>query len=266
MNWSKAKNILIVLFVFADIFLLSVLLIISDGIKKTPDGIAETAVRLAAKNGINISPELLKTNISKVHIPELLNVAYDEDEFARTVLGDDAEKNNGVYTGKNGELTVDGHTFSFLGEISVSSRNSAAVSARVFSLLDIKDKDFVCTVSDKDGIRELIITKKSGGMNFFCCSLSVVLSGNSIQKITGSWFTETGKYSEETQLKPIAGILIDAASVNDGTQKNAASVSEGYMLPDNYLSESKFFPTPCVCFNFSDGSKTYLPSAENEIF
>lgn len=264
MNWSKAKNILIILFICADIFLAFVALFFTGNIERTPAEITEAAAEIIKKGGIDVDASLLSTGVSSVNIPELKNIISDNDAFAKQLLGDDCKKTSGTYSSEKGELCISGDTFSFVPKsidgISAMSKTPSATGRQVLAALGIKDKNILCTFSEKGNI--LNISKQSNGMTFFCSSIDAEFSGSEIIKISGSWYCETGRHSPQTQLKPISSLLIDCTASLNGEKKTVQKIIPGYYIQNK--DNDRVFPTPCIKIMFTDGSELVQNSAETQ--
>ena len=264
MNWSKAKNILIVLFICADLFLCFVIIMFTGDFGRTPSEITDTAAQIIQKSGIGVDSALLKTKITSVNIPELENAAVDKDAFAETVLGGSYTKNGEGYTSAKGTLSFGVDCFEFVPgadtNLSLMPKTPSAMGRRALAYLGISDKNIICSVSEKDGNVNLNITKQANGMRFFCSSIDVQYSKTKILKISGSWYFETGKRSQKKQLTPVSSLLIDAAAELNGEKKTVREIIPGYYIPHG--GSNRLFPTPCIKVIFTDGSELIQDSAE----
>ena len=264
MNWSKAKNILIVLFICADLFLCFVIIMFTGDFERTPAEITDTASQIIQKRGMEIDSALLKTKITSVKIPELENAAADKDSFAETVLGANYTKNDEGYTSAKGVLSFGENCFEFVPgadtNLSLMPKTPSVMGRQALAYLGINDKNIICSVSEKDGNVNLNITKQADGMRFFCSSIDVLYSKTKILKISGSWYSETGRQSQKTQLTPVSSLLIDSAAELNGEKKTVKEIIPGYYIPNG--GSNRLFPTPCIKVIFTDGSELIQSSAE----
>ena len=265
MNWSRAKTILIVLFVCSNLFLLSIILT-SNNTKKTSDSVTDAAIQLMQSNGITVDVNILKGLPTKTHIPELESVTADRESFIKAVLGAEYKADGDTYSSDKGTLYLNENYFELIPseKHSVSSRNSSTTAQKSLSLVGIKDKNLVSDMKISDtGNYTLHISKRKGNMHIFCSSIDAVISEHRIQKVSGSWFSETGENSSETALTPVLSLLTDYALHNNDGEKSVTAVLCGYFIPDNKSASGKFYPTPSIKVFFLDGSEAYIPSAES---
>lgn len=270
MNWSRAKNILIVLFICADLFLLSVIVLFTGQPGRTPDSITEAAVQILKNSGIEADPKLLQAKNHTVYIPEAENIILSYDSFAEKVLGANPEKSENTYFGEKGKIIFTGDSFEYIPAVkvfkdfSLTMNNPASLSSQILSALGISDKNITYNVTQTGSRYRLNISKQRKNMQMFCCSIDVIYTSGGIESISGTWFSETGRESDETELKPVSGLMIDYVSLfgKSDTVKTVDNILEGYYIPSDDELHKKLFLTPCIKITFSDGSEAYVNSAE----
>lgn len=267
MNWGKAKSVLIVLFVCADLFLLSIILFFSGDVKQTPGDIVAAASEIIKNGGITVDERFLKEKSSEVYVPELESVTKIPEEFAAKLLGEIRSEENGTFSGERGELSIDGKYFEFTPseQILLSSKNSASSAKKILKLLGINDKNIVSETKGAGDNCILHISAQIDGMYLFGSEIDVSFSERGVKKISGCWFSETGNLSDETATKPISGLLVNYALHNADGQKTITDILPGYLIGESAPPQSAFFPSPCIKIIFSNGNTEYIFSAENAV-
>lgn len=273
MNWSSAKNILIIFFVCTNLFLLIVLLFFSDNTPRVSEEIVASASEILRKNGIEVPEKLMMRKNEPVYIPEAVNIIENKDNFIKKLLGENvSEKSENIFSSPNGTLSFYGDFFEFLPSeeylkketVFSDTTNRSAFLSKITSLFSLDGSDLVFTTTEINGKNVLNITKEQGNMRFFCCSVDVEYTKNSVEKISGIWFSEKGRKSEAVEQKPLSALMINYLSQNESLQvsKTVTDIVSGYYIPQSNVYHERLYLTPCIKIIFSDGSFFYETSAE----
>ena len=102
MNWSGAKNWLIVLFVSINIFLIFTIVKSDMRLSVIDAGTIEQTVEILQRNNIFVKADIIPTKTPKLGAIDVQNSVADFDEFAKRILGEQAASLSGGRTGEIG--------------------------------------------------------------------------------------------------------------------------------------------------------------------
>ncbi len=263
MNWSRAKTILIALFLVVDLFLLTTILKGSDAI--TPEIISSTVDILSA-NGITVSADMIPSNVKSAPYSEAENVIESYDEFAKLLLGEDC------YLSGDNSFSSNGATVSFSGNSFIyknknisnsiagdkNPQNIASVFLKSIGF-DLSDAKISYQASGNDA--NVTFSNYAGSLPVFNSSVTVSLSDEEITSISGTWFNVISTRGQDAALKSITSILIDSvADFEKGTRITALDL--GYTLPDSVAFHKSAVLIPVWQITTESG-QMYYPDARN---
>ena len=110
MDFGKAKSVLIVLFLFVNLFLIYHLFSLSDDSIRIDRTSIDDTITLLNQRGITIDRELIPTRLDHMDYLELSNPLIDADQFASTLVKS-TQKNGDTYVGEGGSLIITDGTF-----------------------------------------------------------------------------------------------------------------------------------------------------------
>lgn len=257
MNWSRAKTILIILFLCTAVFQASVLYSSNKKISNISPEILESSIKILAENDVYIDSKTIPAKNYTLPYIETENAVSDYQEFAKLILGEDISK------------TSDAEFVSELGTVSFSG-NSFIIDTKVPSYANTKNERQV-QITAKEILKELGINtknatiepKKSGSSYEFIyknmpedvpiinSGLTLTISDSSL-KISGNWFNITEK-SSSVKLRSITAVLIDIIKEDIQKPTKITDVCLGYIIPESDMFQKSASLVPVWQITFEDG-------------
>lgn len=229
MNFGKAKNVLIFLFLAINIFLAYYYLTLSDtSIKVDEDSLAAT-VDILQKKGVVLDPAVVPEKTEKTYILELYNPFQDEQSSLYQHLS------------QNGLLTFSGQSFLYLpASLPIQTPKNLESRRAANKVLDALGKEGFLTSDLKwagttalDGGGYLFqFEKYHGGRLFFNTSLSVTLKDGLIQRIEGVYYEVAGIKEAGSDLKSPLNILISYSTLPEKREGKITNMELGYYVTD----------------------------------
>lgn len=273
MNSGRIKTILIILFLFTDIFLaLSIFTAKKEETLISPD-VMDAAVQILRGHNILLDKSVIPSKIPHTSVLQADNVISDYESFAKSILGDGfSSRGNGTFFSKNAELTLSGDSFYFKSPKNFNTSQAYTISEAqksVFSYL--KELGFnvtnakVVSSSAKGGICYMKIQGFAEDLPVYSSEIDVSASKNGIISISGSWFNPRDNIGQDSALKSITGILVDFASSYDGAKQNSVKSMEfGYSVFDSATYHKSASLIPVTKIVLSDGNEYFMDSRSAE--
>lgn len=228
MDFSKAKTILILLFLGVNLFLLLFLFSVSDTSITLDRTSVDNAVQILKNKGITIDPAVIPKKTEKPYVLELYNPLTDENSALVAALSE------------KGELSLSNQFFTFVPNTPIavsvregeSNRKIQSTLSAALSELGFYTADLSMGSSKKQADADCYFFQKYyAGSLFFNTNLSVSVRDGGIVKIEGN-------YCELVNAKPIEGsfkspldILI-AFSSSYGKKGEIQALELGYFVSD----------------------------------
>lgn len=225
MEWSKAKNWLILLFLCINLFLIGY--IINRNIQSSyidPDTIQQT-VAVLEKNSITIDTAIIPTKIPSVGTLEVRNALTDPQELATIVLGNNytASSSGNIFTKDTKQLSVAGDMIFYVNNDSkerinnLVEQNVGGVVMQRFASYGFDMTHATAKVVQKEsGQYRVLVEQTVDSYTLFDSFFDVVISQNGLHSFEGSWFVPVEKkdffHRDIKQVKPVTSVLIDFLS------------------------------------------------------
>lgn len=273
MNWSKAKNILIIFFLCTDLFLLSIMLLSTQRTSVVTDDIIDYTITILNNNRIYIDPNIIPRRTNRLPMAEAYNIISDYESFAKLLAGDDAAMTGtDLYSGSNGTVSYVGDKFDFTtkGELfsditaGLNQSNAPQIALDILKNYNFDDNGLLFDTTENNGRYTVTVTKEDDGLYYFNCALELVMTSDGLEKISGSWFYETGTRGERIDLKSVAGVLIDYISLANrpAEEEYIAALDLGYSVLEEDIYHRQAMFTPCWRITLDNGSEYVLNAAE----
>ncbi len=268
MNWYRAKTILIILFLFADLFLLATIITSThQQTTVTPEIIASTA-KILKNQGITINTDLIPDKIVSVPYAEADNVISDYDEFAKLFLGDDFTKSEEfLYKSHTGTIKLDGDSFNYSRNIPYNDASITEKNAQNIASEFLESKGF--NISDAEIGTEkttdnftIIFRNTTNSLPLFNSVVTVKISGSDVTAVSGSWFNVTGAKGQDSKLKAVTSALIDFIPSITAIPTQITELTLGYTVLDNTLYHKSAALVPVWQIKEANGNVHY-PDARN---
>lgn len=269
MNSGKIKTILIILFLFTDIFLALSIFTAKKEETSIPPEVLDSAIQILGEHNISLDKAIIPSKIPPVSILQADNVISDYETFAKAVLGDGfSSGDNGAFFSKTAELTLSGDSFFFKSlENFDASQNYTVNEAQKAVSSYLKELGFnisgakVISSSSDGSICNIKIRGFIKDSPVYSSEVDASVSKNGIISLSGSWFNPRDSVGEDNTLKSITGVLVDFASSYDSVkQKSVKSIEIGYSVFDNatYHKSASLIPVTKIVLN--DGKEYFMDS------
>lgn len=262
MNWSGAKSILIIFFLIINIIFLGILADNNRSIYSVDQRVVDSAIDILKKSDITVDSSVIPRRNYKMKYAEAINVITDNMLFAKKMLGEDVSEKDGIYVSEAGRLAITGDSFSvdyndtdyfnISGYSSVKKQVHHVIRELGFS----NTGNFV--IDEADGKYTAVINNMIDGKRIFDSSLNIVISGNHVVHISGTWFSTETSALDSQEIKSVTTALIDFMHQY---QEGAAEIEDiciGYYKgePDIYHRSAALIPVWNI--RTKDGVSTYI--------
>ena len=272
MNWGRIKTILIILFLFTDIFLaFSILTSQKKETEISPEVVSATA-EILKKHNILIDKSVISSKIAQASVLQADNVVSDYSEFAALVLGGEFKKEDETtFFSRDALLTFSGDSFHFehtsKPDISQNFTSNEAQKT-AFSYLENLGFDIqgakVVSLSSDGGIFRIKIRDYAGNMPIYSSEADISVVKNGVHSVSGSWFNRRINNSPNNNLKSPASVLVDFASTYEGADTKIKSAELGYSVFDNATYHKSASLIPVTKIQLTDGSEYFMDSRASE--
>ena len=271
MNWSRIKTILIILFLLTDIFLAASIFISEKKETEISPEVLDAATEILNSHNISLDKSTVLPKVSSVPVLQADNAVTDYEAFAKLILGDSCKlSGDNTYSSEKGVVFFYGDSFSFKanGAAASGSMTQKAAQKAAFSFLKALGFNMsgakVVAQSENGGIWSFNICDFSERRPIFSSNISVAVSADGINSVSGSWFNRRD-VRELTGIKSITGLLIDFAAEYHGVSPaKITAVELGYSVFDNenYHKSASLIPVTKITVN---GTEAYfMDSRSNE--
>ena len=279
MDWSKAKNILIVAFIFTNIFLTYVLFSVNQDQEKVEveDQFIEDVVALLAKKSIKVETDIPK-KIPSLPIVSVEYEVYDVQKVLKNFLGSYKEElENGTKLYRDGKRTVKFQTNNkrliyedegllkqeIIGEISEEEAINKAEEFIISHGFDLNNTKLSFVLLE-DGRYKLFYNKEMDGVSVEQTNMVIELSSQGIMRFERYWINKVGR--EKQILKPTSApkALLRLLARDEYHGKTIKKIEICYYFniddyKDKDLKDSKGgLAVPTWKFVFQDGEKVFL--------
>lgn len=267
MNWSKAKTILIILFVATDIFLLASL-ISSSSPKTVPDEIIDASVSVLSTNEISIDKEIIPKKYQSMPYREADNVIISYDDFAKGILGEAFTKNSdGTYSNPIATLAFRENRFFYKTNAPYNDvlLDETTAQSMLFEFLDTLGFDLSSAhfdVIEESGIYTIQCQNYSGKTSIYNAKIVAKIHGDSISEISGTWFNVSGAKGADTEIKAVSTALVDFVSTQIQKPAIITKIELVYGIPIENSYHKSVVLVPSWCISLADGT-SYLIDARN---
>lgn len=269
MNWSGAKNWLIVLFIGVNLFLAFTIIwtdMYSFSIDK--ETIASTA-EIMRRNGIEVDKECIPSKMPTLGPVDVANSIIDYDALAVRILGDGLvkEQDKPAYTNDRRRLLFDGDTIYYydaepgerIEKLNEKDAQSIAAERLRFYGFDMERAQFAASLKP-DGDYLVTVSQKLDKYVLFDSYFYVLVSKDGVKEFSGSWFTISGSRdmpaSEPARVKSIVSVLLDFARDERRISNGSSAVEKidlGYMTKAKDTYHKNAAAMPVWIIRCSDG-------------
>lgn len=251
MNWSRAKNWLIVLFLGLNLFLIFTILRINIQSSTIDKETVANVVSIMHANGITVSADNIPTKMPNLGPINVANNVVDYDALAWRVLGDGYEKaeEKHLYTKDSRRLLFEGDTVHFkdsnpneqLGALDEKAARSLVLDKLREYGFDM-ERAQVTAKKGADNAFYVMAAQKIDQYVLYDSYFYFVVTERGIEEFSGSWFVVSGGQdvlsNEAARVKSIASVLLDFA--RDRSDKLVKESSDTIVKIDlGYMTKAK---------------------------
>lgn len=236
MEWSKLKNIILIILLCTNLFLLCLVGLRAWNTASYQSAARTDAIQVLAKNGIEMDKEALPRDAAL----STASVSRDREEEARLVaplLGEVTEQALGggqyLYHGEKGDAY-----FRSRGEFSVSlaegayplNGDLAGHAAQTLALMGFEGQVLAAEGSGQDG--SVTLVQRWEDTPVLSCTAQVTYSGGHLTAITGTRLTGTPTATGSAQLSAVTGLLrfLELFSDTGDVCNRVTLMQEGYLV------------------------------------
>lgn len=273
MNFSRAKTILIIIFIFVNLFLIVVNNLFYNN-ENTVD--AKTTLKILENNGITAKDGVLKNYASELPGVEIDNLATDEEKLALMLLGKNYNKPRDHY------YTTDGETLA-VSELSIDFKviNPKEKSYKDVNILNAGNKALKTITKKGLGKSYLEVSNVSdSGNNHYFITLSYNFEGHPVfnnniyatvcnkglQTIKGTVVSFKNLKKTIYNITPASNILLELPSnsdlKNEFKNPQITNIRLGYYLPLG-KTEASIYAIPAYEIEISNKKVYYYDAREN---
>ena len=246
MDWSGAKNWLILLFACLNIFLIAMLISVSTHSSKLDKDTIEKTVEVLSNNGISVEKSVIPDKIPKLNSVEVSNAVADKDAFAASLLGNDFKKEGDKYFTDTKSVQFSQNKFLYTNSApnenysDINLKTAAEKASAFLSELGSSTASATNTAGENNGTYTVEFSQQLDKYPLFDSYITVKLSQDGVSLVEGSWFftssDQSSVTSAATRVAPSTSALIDFISDPTRIANNSNKITEisiGYTAGEN---------------------------------
>lgn len=271
MEWSKIKNIIIVLLLLVNAFLLLLVggqMIRDRHVRREA---MENAGRILAQNGITVTDEALEEMGERALLPATAARSGETElALARALLGEDAagEEQSGslrLYTGQAGTVLFRA-SGEFSAELSAPLPVEGDPSAQALSLLEKAGLEGEVMEETADGTAAVVTLRQLlDGHPLYTCCIRFFYEDGSLTAVSGTVLPSgQAVFSEQTVLDGPTALIRFLSAIGDSGDicSSVTALRPGYRMTPSFASGLYLQPVWLVS---TDASEYYLDGMTGEI-
>ncbi len=283
MNWSRAKTILIILFLVLDMFLIVTLLQTRAVSMKISDEMIQKTAQILNEHNILIRPEQIpKERVVNRNV--IMNHYFEEPEDKadqmltspyETVYADEGEHEY-QFESNEATLHIKGTSFTYNTKKVIQNfennqdridKESSEKLAEMLVKMGFDKKTFMLeniTLSDGKYTCEVIPLYK--GMKVHGVRMYLTATLDDIISLSGNWFVATGteEFADE-KLLDITTVLLDLMYHPDFSSVQISQIESGYLALEEYLSSREMAVIPVYVIEDNLNNCYYIDACTGEI-
>ncbi len=225
MEWSKAKNILIVLLLLVDVFLLGIYIFRAEEENRGHENIRIEICKVLQKQGISISKDMIPLDSVEFN-PATINVREKNIEEMGKLLGKITEITSDDYTtysGEKGTFMYNKDSFSLVyesGKPIYGVESAKKLSEEIVSALSIKTSSEKIEHKKSDGGYTVKVPQILSGIELFDCSVEIKISESGSVIAHGNYLCDGEITTYSDKVSPVSAVMLSFA---DAVQENGFS-------------------------------------------
>jgi regulatory protein YycI of two-component signal transduction system YycFG len=263
-NWSGVKSILIIFFLITNSILLGILIESDNALYNIDSKILKSTIEILNKAQITIDENIVPHKNPKMSYAEAYNIIDDDESFAKSVIGEDAEYDGEKYISAAGSVEINGDEFlinytdkEYFAQYSDNDKRIKAILKKI-GFDDIGKYEIKSNISDGKNIISII--SKLESKYLFDSKIELVMIDNYVESIRGVCFIQdTSVLSEVIETKSVTGVLIDFMNQYKANAPiEITGLNIGYYKGESEVYHKSVVLIPVWCIETSDGNKYYM--------
>lgn len=266
MNWSRAKTILIFLFLATAIFQLTVLFSSDKKANKVSPDVISATVEILAKNNISINEKIIPNRNYSLPLISADNAIIDYTEFAESVLGEDIiPKENNEFSSSLGSIRFYSNRFNYTPSDTdtIKADNILKSCTEFLTNLGFDLSEYNEQQTKTDDQVKIEFTNAADGYPVFNSQIQVSVKNNKIVNAQGTWFNITDK-DTPIRLKSITAVLIDLLKEEIQKPATITDIQLGYTIPESNVFQKSVILIPAWQITFEDGNKITIDARSTQ--
>lgn len=266
MNWSRAKTILIFLFLATALFQLAVLLSSNKKANMISSDVIASAVELLKKNDITVSEGIIPDRNYSLSLISADNAVTDYTEFAASILGKELKcSENNEFSSSTGTIRFYANRFNYTpSNGSIIKADSIEKNCKEFlNSLGFSLSEYIKKQTKADSQTKICFINTADGYPIFNSQTVVSVEAGKIVNAQGTWFNITDK-DNPVKLKSITAVLIDLLKENIKKPASITEIRLGYTIPESNVFQKSVILIPAWQITFDDGNKITMDARSTQ--
>ena len=283
MNWSRAKTILIILFLALDVFLLCTLMQTRSVSMKIPEDIIQKTTHILQTNNIEIKPSTIPV-VRGINRNIIMKNYFEEPELKASLMLTqtmesvlfDAEDHEYKFQNEKAVLHIKGTEFSYYLKTpshtttapeNTHSKNVVEVIQNLLYDLGFEKKSFeLKLVSVDDGLYTCEAVPLYQSQKVYGMHMHITATLDEIVNLSGTWFEAkaTEEFTDE-KLLDVTTVLLDLMYTPEFAGIQIEKIELGYLAIEEYLSSREISAIPVYCIKHSENQVYYADARTGEL-
>ncbi len=270
MSWSKVKTLLIILFLFLNIFLAYNLYYKNGTSGEISTRTIEETVEILKRNNVEIDKSIISRKTRKIKKVEILNSIDTHYSLAKSLIGECYKTEDG-YTGELGEIKYKEVAFEYVNYDKTNKKSITESNAIDVAVKFLKEKGFEIKSAD---VRDFLKNDKNyivkfgksiGDYPVYESYLTVKISSDGMLLGAEGYWPQVKNNSGDTNVEVVneTTVLINLLSLeefNYGIENTIVDIQLGYTLGSQPETETPILLTLLPSY------RVILKNGENYIF
>lgn len=271
MNWSKAKVILIFLFLCLNIFLVSYIINTNRAVSIVSEQTIMQVKDILSSNNVYVDISKVPNKIPVMREIDAYNAILDFDELANKLLGGKYNKTNNdrLYINGSKRMAVQSDSFNYENDQPIeyypalNEANAVSEAKKIAKRLGFDIENTLAKIIGvEDGVFEVGIVKMIKGYPLFDSTLVIKLSKNGLNGMKGAWFSQSRSASiKGLRIKPATSALIDFINYPKRFKETTVQITDitlGYLSGDTSTYHKSITAVPTWRITTAEGDTFYL--------
>ncbi len=272
-NWGRAKTILIVLFLLADLFLFVVLLQTKQNVQRISHQTISELVTVLNERGIQVQAEQIPVRRMQNQSVIMRNFVVDPMETAALILGSDVvtvesnpEQHLYHFESPSGKLFIQNNGFLFESRKESEPYQSGkipgeeSVISHITTLLHRKGikrgTAEVISLTQENGVFSCVLRPVFSKYSIYGVNMQLQFDSQDIIRMEGHWFVgQEAEKADQNALLDITTILAGLLFDENQAPLEITEIRQGYYAADAFLNSREIAAVPVYTITDSVGNQ-----------